>query len=133
MTLFGKRIKNLVLGLAVCSSLALAAPLSATHAAPAHFQHPFSYPCPNYHGSYWGYSYGYYNGGYVMSILDSRQGYNGYNYGSVWYRGYYPNSWYWNFYNSWPTTTVSQLGNVQYRCFAPQIQAQQTQFAPQGQ
>jgi hypothetical protein len=127
MTLFPKRIKNLILGLAVGGSLALAAPLSASHASPASFRHPGFYPCSRYTGSYWGYSYGYYNGGYVMSVLEGHQGYGGYNYGSVWYRGYYPDSWYWNFYNSWPTTYVTQFDNFQYHCFAPQGQL------PQGQ
>jgi hypothetical protein len=40
MNLSGKSIKHIILGLGMCSSLALVAPVSATQAASAHYDYP---------------------------------------------------------------------------------------------
>ena len=121
MNLERNRITRFVLGLAVSSSLLLAAPLSATRAATAHYQHPTYYACGGYHGSHWGYAYGYYNGVDITARLQGQDGYDGYDYGSVWYRGYYPDDEYFNFFSSEPEYYVRHYGSFEYRCFAPQV------------
>ena len=121
MQLSRKSIKHLILGLAACGSLAMAAPMSATHAAPARYQHATYFPCSSYHGSYWGYSYGYYNGADITFRLQGQDGYDGYDYGTVWYRGYYPDDEYWTFFSAEPTYYDHHYDGFQYRCFAPQV------------
>ena len=121
MQLSRNSIKRLILGLAVCGSLAMSAPISATHAAPARYQHFTYLPCSSYHGSYWGYSYGYYNGADITSRLEGQDGYDGYDYRSVWYKGYYPDDEYWYFFSDEPGYFWRHYGNYTYRCFAPRI------------
>ena len=99
----------------------MSAPISATHAAPARYQHFTYLPCSSYHGSYWGYSYGYYNGADITSRLEGQDGYDGYDYRSVWYKGYYPDDEYWYFFSDEPGYFWRHYGNYTYRCFAPRI------------
>jgi hypothetical protein len=119
MNLSGKSIKHIILGLAMCSSAALVAPVSATQAASTHYDYPSYYKCGGYHGTYWGYTYGYYKGDDISSRLQGHDGWDDYDYGSYWYKGYYPDDEYWYFYSSEPSYTWRSHDGYQYRCFVP--------------
>jgi hypothetical protein len=121
MALFEKRITRVVLGLALCLIQGLSAPATHPQTAAAHSAtaHPSYYVCSKYYSSYWGYSFGYYKGTEVTDELQSHDGYDGYNYGTKWYLGYYPDSQYWTFYNEQPAYVYKYYNSYKYRCFTP--------------
>jgi hypothetical protein len=121
MAISGKNIKRFMLGLALCGSLGLGAPAIHTQIASAHSasSHPSYYSCSKYYSSYWGYSYGYYKGTDITDSLQNHEGYDGYNYGTKWYQGYYPDAQYWYFYNYQPAYSYKYYNSYKYRCFTP--------------
>jgi hypothetical protein len=120
MSLIGRNIKRAILGLALCSGLGMGAPGLSAQVVSAHSAaHPSYYSCSKYYSNYWGYSYGFYKGTEVTNELDNHDGYDGYNYGTKWYQGYYPDAEYWNFYDSEPHYMYKYYNGYKYRCFAP--------------
>ena len=138
MAISSKSIKRLMIGLALCGSLGLGAPAIHTQVASAHgaASHPSYYYCSKYYSSYWGYSYGYYKGTYVTNDLENHDNYDGYNYGSKWYLGYYPDDNYWTFYNNQPAYVYKYYNSYKYRCFdpyqPPQVEAYPTATPTSG-
>jgi hypothetical protein len=132
MAISGKNIKRLMLGLALCGSLGLGAPAIHTQVASAHSasSHPSYYSCSKYYSSYWGYSYGYYKGTQVTNDLQNHEGYDGYDYGTKWYQGYYPDAQYWYFYNYQPAYSYKYYNSYKYRCFTPYQPSQSYQPTP---
>jgi hypothetical protein len=133
MTISLKNSKHIALGLAMISGLGFAAPVATTQAAFAHHtdqatyynQYPTYYSCSKYYGDFWGYSFGYYKGSDITARLQGHDGYDGYDYGNVWYYGYYPDDEYWYFYNSQPNYVQYSKDDYQYRCFLPSYQGHQ--------
>jgi hypothetical protein len=124
MTLVLTNVKRIIAVLAMCSTVALAIATPATpaaHAATTLRQSLHYLPCGSYHGNYWGYSYGYYKGDDITNRLQDQDGYDGYDYGSVWYKGYYPDEEYFYFFSYQPSYFWHTYGDYRYRCFAPHI------------
>lgn len=132
MAISGENFKRFMLGLAMCGSLGLAVPTVHTQVASARSDssHPSYYYCSKYYSSYWGYAYGYYKGTDITNTLENQNGYDGYNYGTKWYQGYYPDAQYSYFYNYQPAYVYKYSYGYKYRCFTPYVPYQSAQPAP---
>ena len=129
MGISGENIKRAILGFAICGSLGLSVPAIRTQIASAQTasSHPSYYYCSKYYSSYWGYAYGFYKGTDITNDLQNHEGYDGYNYGTRWYQGYYPDPQYWYFYNTQPAYTYKYYNSYKYRCFTPYQSSQSSQ------